>query len=257
MFNGITESELKDKGIQGLPDVPGLSTAAMQAKFDELVLDVVVPKFNELIGLLNGIGISEKKIVEAINNSNDEVPTSAALIDYLSDLGAGDMLKSVYDADNTGIVDNAEKLGGVLPEEYLKKVELLKTIADLKANSTAGYGVDALVVKEINNNLSTNTSVTFTSADGILDKGTVISIRKDGSNFLKYSISCGNITCNANVSVKLGTMSHYLSWKTLSAVVLTSGGGLKGIATIIIYGATIYLISNIAITSTDYIVCAN
>ena len=32
--------------------------------------------------------------------------------------GAGDMLKSVYDTDGDGIVDNAEKLGGQLPSYY-------------------------------------------------------------------------------------------------------------------------------------------
>lgn len=32
--------------------------------------------------------------------------------------GAGDMLKSVYDTDNSGVVDNAEKLGGNLPSAF-------------------------------------------------------------------------------------------------------------------------------------------
>ena len=46
MFNGITEEEIKGKGVQGLPDTPGLSTAEMQAKFDELSRDVIIPKIN-------------------------------------------------------------------------------------------------------------------------------------------------------------------------------------------------------------------
>lgn len=32
--------------------------------------------------------------------------------------GSGDMLKSVYDSDNDGVVDDAKKLGGKTPEEY-------------------------------------------------------------------------------------------------------------------------------------------
>lgn len=32
--------------------------------------------------------------------------------------GSGDMQKSVYDVDGSGVVDNAERLGGKLPEEY-------------------------------------------------------------------------------------------------------------------------------------------
>ncbi len=36
----------------------------------------------------------------------------------LGDAGYGDMLKSIYDQNNNGIVDNAEKLGGKLPSYY-------------------------------------------------------------------------------------------------------------------------------------------
>lgn len=40
----------------------------------------------------------------------------------------GDMLKSVYDLNNNGIVDNAEKLGGQLPSYYQPKTDsTLKT----------------------------------------------------------------------------------------------------------------------------------
>ncbi|WP_206460242.1 hypothetical protein [Anaerovorax sp. IOR16] len=36
----------------------------------------------------------------------------------------GDMIKSVYDTDNNGIVDNAEKLGGQLPTYYAKQSDI-------------------------------------------------------------------------------------------------------------------------------------
>ena len=48
----------------------------------------------------------------------------------LEDLGAGDMLKSVYDTNNNGQVDkadnadNADKLGGELPSAYVKQTEI-------------------------------------------------------------------------------------------------------------------------------------
>lgn len=48
-------------------------------------------------------------------------PTStvlATLQDGADGSGVGDMLKSTYDTDNDGIVDNAEKLGGQLPSYY-------------------------------------------------------------------------------------------------------------------------------------------
>ena len=42
----------------------------------------------------------------------------------IANAGAGDMLKSVYDTNNNGVVDDAEKLGGQSPDFYAKKTEL-------------------------------------------------------------------------------------------------------------------------------------
>ena len=51
-FTRIESSDTKDKGVIGLPDTPGLSTTDMQKKFDELALDVIIPKLNALMGEL-------------------------------------------------------------------------------------------------------------------------------------------------------------------------------------------------------------
>lgn len=63
-FEKITDTDLVDKGISGLPDVPGLTTTAMQAKFDELSKDVIIPKLNAIVEGLNGteVGNSSKVI---------------------------------------------------------------------------------------------------------------------------------------------------------------------------------------------------
>lgn len=47
-YTKITKADTENKGVVGLPDTPNLSTMEMQQKFDELVNDVVIPKFNEL-----------------------------------------------------------------------------------------------------------------------------------------------------------------------------------------------------------------
>lgn len=46
----IGSADLAGKGVVGLPAAPGLEVSKMQKKLDELVLDVVVPKFNQLAG---------------------------------------------------------------------------------------------------------------------------------------------------------------------------------------------------------------
>ena len=52
-FTKITETDLQNKGVIGLPDTPGLSTTEMQEKFDEIALDVLYPKHNGLIDELS------------------------------------------------------------------------------------------------------------------------------------------------------------------------------------------------------------
>lgn len=47
--NKITEADLVGKGVQGQPDVPGLTAAEMQAKIEEIVRSVAIPKINEII----------------------------------------------------------------------------------------------------------------------------------------------------------------------------------------------------------------
>ena len=49
MINKITEADIINKGVVGLPDVPGLTTIEMQNKFEEISRDVIIPRFNELI----------------------------------------------------------------------------------------------------------------------------------------------------------------------------------------------------------------
>ena len=44
----IEASDLTNKGVVGLPDEPGYSYTQMQEKLDEIALDVIVPKFNDL-----------------------------------------------------------------------------------------------------------------------------------------------------------------------------------------------------------------
>lgn len=52
----LTEQDFAGKGISPLPQYPALRSPQMQQKFDELVREVVAPRFNELLALLAGDG---------------------------------------------------------------------------------------------------------------------------------------------------------------------------------------------------------
>lgn len=214
-FEKITDTSLTNKGVTGLPDVPGLTTAEMQAKFDELSRDVIIPKLNEIVDGLNGdeVGLSskienpetkEKDVIQNVVNAiyqivkensdkrhghenketldkvtaelydsinalvsmfngisavdknvtadDTKIPTSGAIVNYVTELGAGDMQKAIYDKNNTGIVDDAEKLGGVAPEEYLQKASLPDTtvafeVAETRSNISTGEKVSTVFGK--------------------------------------------------------------------------------------------------------------
>lgn len=141
----IEADEMSGKGVIGLDAVPGLEALDMQKKFDELVTDLVVPKFNELsdmlssnsgaeqVGTAQGISIEDRlenmesgkaQISDVLTKTNeipytpsqDYHPATKKYVDTIQlEAAAGDMTKAVYDSDNDGTVDqaqNALQLGG-------------------------------------------------------------------------------------------------------------------------------------------------
>lgn len=69
----------------------------------------------------------------------------------MSDLGYGDMMKSVYDANDDGIVDNASQLGGQAPAYYAKadgtNIQTAFTPASTRQNITSGEALPAILGK--------------------------------------------------------------------------------------------------------------
>ncbi len=99
-YEKITDSQLENVGVVGLPDTPQLSTKEMQEKFEETVRSVVIPAFNQLVDQLTARDTdlyTKEEILTLINRR-------------IIAIGAGDMAKSVYDADNDGVVDTARTL---------------------------------------------------------------------------------------------------------------------------------------------------
>ena len=97
----ISSADRSGKGVTGLPDTPGLSTADMQARFDSLG-NLSIDKFNALVDAVS----------DTVINDDTKLPTMKAIVNYVTLMGGGDMLKSVYDTDDDGVVDNSEALGG-------------------------------------------------------------------------------------------------------------------------------------------------
>lgn len=137
MFELITDEELKGKGVIGQPTIPGLSAEKMQESIEQVVREIVIPAFNNLIHALasgsaaqnigaqmpeeaddaDGTVQAALEKLEQIANAhaqNTENPhavtagqtgayskqeTDARINERVVAIGAGDMVKSVYDPD--------------------------------------------------------------------------------------------------------------------------------------------------------------
>lgn len=67
-FTKITDEDLIDKGVIGLPDVPSLPTMSMQEKFEETAREVIIPNHNKLVEELE-----EKTAASNIGSTNGNV----------------------------------------------------------------------------------------------------------------------------------------------------------------------------------------
>ncbi len=120
-FTKITDGDLKDKGVMGLPDTPGLSTSEMQAKFEQTAREVIVPKFNQLVDDLsnpsaasqigaNGKNRTVQGHIENLENPHNVTAaqvgaytkdqTEKAISDRISQIGSADMTQAVYDPNH-------------------------------------------------------------------------------------------------------------------------------------------------------------
>lgn len=98
-------------------------THSNKAVIDAITADVK-KKYDNLVLLFSAI----KTISNVVKDDSTLLPTGKAIVDYVKELGGGDMLKATYDSDNDGVVDNASKLGGQAPAYYQKSTDnTLKT----------------------------------------------------------------------------------------------------------------------------------
>lgn len=77
----------------------GLNTADRHNHTNKAVLDAITSAvkgdYDALVVLLTGI----VAVSNAVANKSDEIPTSKAIVDYVTQMGGGDMAKTVYDPD--------------------------------------------------------------------------------------------------------------------------------------------------------------
>ena len=206
-FEKISDTDLVNKGVTGLPDVPGLSTSEMQAKFDELSKEVVIPKINDIIDGLNGDEVSksskvenpitkEKDIIQNVVNAiynivnqNSEARHGHAnknTLDAITEELYNSintlvyMLRGITDITKTVTADDTKLPTSKAIVDYVLGLTLgyqvISNKTDLMSLNKSGYLVDALAVKnkfdEVDSNLENHKQSNAT---------TLVTISTDGS----------------------------------------------------------------------------
>lgn len=96
--------------------------------------------------------INKTDIVNNLTSADSDKVLSAAqgkaLADQIAGAGYGDMLKSVYDTDNDGVVDNAKKLNGHDDTYFAKSDDPEKYVTSIKGQSNGLAPLDG--TKKIN-----------------------------------------------------------------------------------------------------------
>ena len=113
-FTKITENDTINKGVIGLPDTPNLSTSEMQAKFEELSNDVIIPKFNNLVdelGAKSAAGNIGATIPSGINAESENVQAvlngiaEKAHTHEKSDAELTDAVTKAHEHSNKSVID--------------------------------------------------------------------------------------------------------------------------------------------------------
>ena len=113
-FTKITENDTINKGVMGLPDTPNLSTSEMQAKFEELSNDVIIPKFNNLVDELeaksaagnigatipSGINAESENVQAVLNGIAEKAHTHEK-----SDAELTDAVTKAHEHSNKSVID--------------------------------------------------------------------------------------------------------------------------------------------------------
>lgn len=84
---------------------------------------------------VNSSNVLTKTNTAAFTPTGDYQPATKKYVDdIVIEAGGGDMLRTVYDKDKTGTVDDSKKLGGQLPSYYSKATDI-GTLADLNTTN--------------------------------------------------------------------------------------------------------------------------
>ena len=185
--NKIPRSDAVYTAVDNLSTIVAANTAARHTHTNKATLDAIdattKTAYDALVTLFTGI----TSVSSSVTDDTVSIPNGHAIVDYVSALGGGDMLKATYDTNDDGTVDSADyattagyannagdstKLGGLNSSAYAATTDLQKLFGDVatyQATSVAlrNYAVGDFMIYE-NNFYEVTTAI---SSGGTIVKG--------------------------------------------------------------------------------------
>ena len=169
-FTKINNTDLVDIGVIGLPDTPGLSTGAMQAKLEETGRSVIIPKHNALIDELEASTAADYLGATPITGRTSS-PTVQAVMQKLSDdlgvveAGMASAIAHDHTHSNLSLLETYTQTESDLADAVSKKhahsnLSLLETYTQTETDLA-----DAVSKKHAHSNLSLLETYTQTETD--------------------------------------------------------------------------------------------
>ena len=169
-FTRIDRADYNGKGVIGLPDAPQLSTNAMQEKFEEISLDVIIPKHNTLIDELesatgaSNIGTKNGNVQSEIDAFDGKVAGFNGDISQLK----SDMTQAQSDIATlqSGVNANKTDITALQSDNTTNKADIATNKANITTLQNENTTNKANITKNANDISALQTSVT-TNANNI------------------------------------------------------------------------------------------
>ena len=125
-FTKIDVTDLTGIGVIGLPDTPGLSTAAMQNKFEETARSVIIPKHNDLIdeledspsaGSLGANPVTGRPSAPNIQAVMEKLSTDLKIVED----GMAEAIADAHTHDNKALLDDYNQTNADITDAISKK----------------------------------------------------------------------------------------------------------------------------------------
>lgn len=145
--------------------------------------------------------------------------------------GSGDMLRSVYDTNNSGVVDNSERLGNQLPAYYGTATDVAQAIADALAANIAAAAAQSTANTALSNAADAQADATQAVADAAAAQSDIDTLNASvgAANGLAQLGADSKLLTSQIPPVLLGAANYQGTWNAATnSPALVSSLGTKG-----------------------------